>query len=365
MNMKRYTPVLLDSRRYGPGQYAFASTMADDGRILVNVGGRYSLYSEDGGVTFQGIDKPEVPAFYRLQDGSFIAFSFQNQVLKKFDPKQRPIPYVMKIIRARSMEEVLSGSYTCSFAVVDIPDLAIGYGDSGDQDNYHTGSVDHGVVEMPNGDIIITMYGQFGADKNRVEYFDKYDFFQYRSWCLISRDGGKTFSYLSTIADCQTSPIDPRAEGYCEPDLVHVGGGHLVAAIRTGGHEVYTPLYAAHSFDAGKTWEPPLKMYDFGVFPKIIKLQNGALVCSAGKIGSFLLFSGDDGLTWSEPFYICDNDGQWDRGPSGYTTLLETAPNEILVIYDETEDKTSLVVEKPEDRRIVFINRYRIDCNED
>ena len=362
--MKRYTPILLDACRVGPGQYASSSTVSKDGRILVNVGGRYSLFSEDRGVSFKRLDLPDVPAFHRLSDGSYVAFSFHNQVLKKFNPIQKPIPYVMKIMRAASFEDILSGHYACSFSSVDIPDLAVGYGDSGDKDNYHTGVIDHGVVEMPNGDIIITMYGQFEADVQKVDYFDKYDFFQYRSWCLISHDGCKTFSYLSTIADCQSAPIDPRAEGYCEPDLLHVGDGHLVAVLRTGGHEVYTPMYVAHSYDSGKTWEKPFKIHDFGVFPKLIKLQNGSLVCSAGKIGSFLLFSSDDGLTWSEPIYICDNDGQWDRGPSGYTTLLETAPNEILVIYDETEDKTSIVVEKPEDRRIVFIHRYKIETTE-
>ena len=69
--------------------------------------------------------------------------------------------------------------------------------------------------------------------------------------------------------------------------------------------------------------------------------------------------SGDEGYTWSEPFIVAENDGQWDRGPSGYVSIFETRPNEILIVYDTTEDKVSDDIKLGE-RRIVYMSRYRV-----
>lgn len=80
-----------------------------------------------------------------------------------------------------------------------------------------------------------------------------------------------------------------------------------------------------------------------------------------GKWDTFFLTSEDEGKTWSKPYVIAENDGQWDRGPSGYTTVFETEPNTLLVVYDTTLDKVSEDI-KPGERRIVFMSRYRVIC---
>lgn len=102
--------------------------------------------------------------------------------------------------------------------------------------------------------------------KSKLDYFKNYDFYQYRTWCIVSHDNGHTFEYLSTIADCGTYPV-PDGEGYCEPDLVYLGNGHILAALRTQGHEVYTPLFCSHSYDSGKTWSKPDEMILTVFFP--------------------------------------------------------------------------------------------------
>jgi len=361
--LKQYTPELISAVRWGIGQYACADTFTADGKILVGVNGWYYLFSKDRGVTWERIDIPkgkDSGRFIQLRNGTLFGLSLHNEVLRKFSPEQAKIPYVAKVNRAKSIEDAAAGQVEASFAVVDIPDLAIGYGDSGSKDDYFAGVMDHGIVEMPNGDIVATMYGQFKQDKSRVPYFKNYAFYQYRAWCIISRDGGKSFKYLSTIADVQTHPIDHAAEGYCEADLLHLGGNHLIAVMRTQGHEVYSPLYVNHSHDGGVTWGKPEKMNDFGVFPRLVRLTNGALVCASGKYHNFLLFSDDNGYTWSKPFVVAENRHPWDKGPSGYPTLIEVAPNEILLVYDDTEDRASDFAKNPHDRRIVYIHRYRI-----
>lgn len=353
---------LLSSLRYGDGHYPCGDTQ-DGKKINIGVGtlwGSYSLYSEDGGENWTRREnkKGESVRYLKLQDGTFLGFSFQNMATGNINPTQEKIPCVAKIYRADSMEKILRGEYSVDFSLIDIPGLSIGYGDSGVEDDYHCAVFDHGLIQLENGDLVATMYGQFRSDRNRVVYFEKYPFYQYRSWCIISHDNGKTWEFLSVIADTHTFPIDPTAEGYCEGDLLNLGNGHLLCALRTMGHEVYTPLYMTHSLDGGKTWQKPFAVHPDGVFPRLLQTANGAIVCTAGKKGIFLLAS-KDGYSWQEPFYVTDNDGQWDKGPSGYNTLIETAPNEILLVYDETEDRVN---EMPEGvmRRKVYINKYKI-----
>jgi len=97
----------------------------------------------------------------------------------------------------------------------------------------------------------------------------------------------------------------------------------------------------------------------FGVYPRLLKMKNGLIVCTSGKWDTFFLVSEDDGNTWSDRYIIAENDGQWDKGPSGYTSVFEVEPDVILVVYDDTEDRVS-ILPNPYDRRVVYAARYRI-----
>lgn len=358
-----YTFEHIDTKRFFPGMYPNARTISSDGKIHVHFGsnsGNKALYTENYGDDWEVIDKSRFGGFIELHDGSFLSVGFQNSVCKELvNPKaQEKIPYVLKIVRASSMDDIKTGNLQTEFCLVDIPDLAIGYGDSGDSDNYHTGGT-CGFIQAPNGDIFVAMYGQFKSDKTKLDYFKNYDFYQYRTWIIVSHDNGKTFEFLSTVADCQTYPYQPEAEGFCEPELLFIENEHLICVMRTQGHEVYTPMYVSHSYDMGKTWSSPEEINPYGVLPRLIKLSNGAVVLASGKWDTFLQISDDNGKTWSSPYVIKKNDGQWDKGPSGYVSLFETNPCEILVVYDHTED-TSPDFPKPEERRILFASRYKV-----
>lgn len=356
-----YTAELIDSKRMWIGHYPSSDTKAPDGRILVGTGdnlGGYGMFSCDKGDTWEIIrGMRSIPRMLNLSDGRYFATGFGNIAARHIDPeRQKKIPYVMKKMWADSFDDILDGNLQADFEVIDIPDLAVGYGDS---QNYHTGVTGSGLIELPDGKIMIAMYGQFKQDKTRLPYFEKYDFYQYRTWVMISHDMGETFEYLSTVADCQTYPFNPDAEGFCEPDLLYLGGEHILCVMRTQGHEVYTPMYASHSYDMGKTWSTPEVVAPYGVAPKLLRLSCGAIVCAAGKWGTFFLISDDEGKSWSDPVVLSANKGQWDRGPSGYVSLIETNPNEILIVWDETEDQTSDDIPQGE-RRIVYVNRYKI-----
>ena len=352
----------IDTKRWGIGNYPCRSAQ-DGSRLLVcagDNGGGYVLRTEDGGETWsQFRDSRRRGDFKRLADGSYITFGFHSAVEKCIDPEiQDKIPYILEIGRAGNYDAVAEGNIQREFTPVDIPDLAVGYGDSGDKSNYSTGAMASGIIQLENGDIIVSMYGQFKSDKSKLDYFTNYDFYQYRTWCIISHDNGKTFEYLSTVADCGTYPV-PEAEGYCESDLLYLGDGHILCAMRTQGHEVYTPMFFSHSYDSGKTWSKPEQLNPYGVLPRLIRMDCGAVVCASGKWDTFFLLSGDGGKSWSKPYVIAENDGQWDRGPSGYVTVAQIEPDILTVVYDTTEDKVSDDI-VPGERRIVYISRYRI-----
>ena len=88
-------------------------------------------------------------------------------------------------------------------------------------------------------------------------------------------------------------------------------------------------------------------------------MKNGLVVCTSGKWDTFLCVSEDGGHTWSDRHIIAENDGQWDRGPSGYTAVFEVEPDVVLALYDHTEDRVS-DFKNPYDRRVVYATRYRI-----
>ena len=335
-------PEIISKVCLGAGHYACNYTKSSDGRAIIPVhywDGKYLLRSSDNGASFEAAqipDKMRGVSFHEMRDGTFMSIGENNAVHRAiWDLDGEAIPFALAVYRAKSFDDILAGNVSTDICTVDIPELSAGYGDSG---NRHTGDA-ISWLELSSGDILVMMYGQFKTDTTLCPYFKEngdYDFYLYRTWALISHDGGRSFEYLTTVADTQTYPIaDVNAEGYCEAEAIEVSPGHLVAVIRTGGHEVYSPLYCSHSYDYGKTWGAPYEICPWGVLPRLLMMKDGILVCSSGHIHTMLLFSQDGGATWSEPFIVEECDGKWDRSPSGYTSVFECEPGVLSVVYDD------------------------------
>jgi hypothetical protein len=124
-------------------------------------------------------------------------------------------------------------------------------------------------------------------------------------------------------------------ESFTEPDIVDLGGGELLAVMRTGH---FAPLYSARSLDGGKTWDKPESLHILGLSPQLLLLDSGILVCVAGwrpskqnsyylaaiedyrqryqidvgihdvstAAGDYVMFSLDKGHTWSKPRRIAE-----------------------------------------------------------
>ncbi|MBE6714270.1 MAG: exo-alpha-sialidase [Ruminococcaceae bacterium] len=363
----KFTPVLLSEQRFGSGHYPYNGTQCPDGRIIVSVGPRpgekpYWLYSEDGGLSFEkkeGLARAAHAPFIRLKNGKYFSIGFDNAVFRSIlNPSQEKIPFMLAIHKAESFDDIMNGNVNTHFSNVDIPSLSQGFGDS---NNRFAGCAQTGLIELSNGDILAMMYGQFKEDRTLCPWLKEhgpYDFYLYRTWCIISHDGGESFEFLSTVADCNAYPIkDVNGEGYCETDCIEIENGHIVAVLRTGGHEIYSPLYIAHSHDYGKTWEAPYEICDWGVLPRIIKMSDGTLVISSGHIHTMLLFSEDNGKTWSEPCILEECDGKWGESCSGYNFITESRPGELTIVFDDPKEG---IAEKDSFPRRVYIRRYAI-----
>lgn len=343
---------LLEDKVILPGRW-YPNTLSDGkGNILIesnlsapapaqDENGRRSMvhFSQDAGKSWTPLPDLELGGIYCvLRDGSVVGLRYHNVIQDKLRKTQANKPFIAWLRRAPSLAALAGGDYEDDFVPMYIPELD---GTDGDSQNYCVGFIDHGFLQLPNGDLLCTMYGRFRGDDVPVPYFPQ-GAFQYRCWCCVSKNGGKTWDYLQTIGSNDILKLPAISEGYCEPDMVQLAGGDLLCVIRTGGSpssggngERYTPMMACRSADGGATWTKPEEFYRYGVWPNLLRMQNGLVVCTAGRPGVFLMESGDDGATWSAPEVVDSHDGDWGYASSGYNTLEEIEPGVLALFYDE------------------------------
>lgn len=137
------------------------------------------------------------------------------------------------------------------------------------------------IIEMPDGSWLMTMYGNFDQDTQTPPDRSSQSEVKYmmRAFVVSSRDKGRSWQYLSTIAAPRRG--DPIGEGFVEPAFARLPVGRLVCVLRTGHHY---PLYVVWSRDGGKTWTDPVYTgLDRGADPCLITLADGRLALSWGR----------------------------------------------------------------------------------
>ena len=229
----------------------------------------FSLWSSDQGRTWY--TRPPLPgaSILQLLDGSFYALDGETRTT------ERPGVFLGKGTHLGSLKNVqtLPRQFEIPVTVKRWTPLT---GDTGIE--VSTPGLGGPIVEMEDGTLLQSCYGNFRGDTVPIEGFvatrgEKW--FKYRSYLLRSVDRGKSWGYFSTIAYDGES----GQESFCEPALVHLGGGELLAVMRTGR---FAPIYQARSLDAGKTWQRPKSLHILGLSPAMVILGNGALVCTFG-----------------------------------------------------------------------------------
>lgn len=186
-----------------------------------------------------------------------------------------------------------------------------------------------------------------------------------------STDEGRSWTIQSRIPFTPDVKIDSMAKdriGFSEPAYEVLSDGSLLCVIRSADGDGVTngvgngPMYASRSIDMGKTWTKPEVIAPAGALPRLLRLENGVTVLSAGRPGIQLRFS-KTGLndSWTDPFEMLPYDSHSLQEQylvtCGYTGLLPTGPNRFLIIYSDFRYKNTA----NENRKAIKIREVIVD----
>jgi hypothetical protein len=331
-----------------------------------------TIVSRDGGKSWKHIPlKPGENGLnlegggLQLRDGRIIALDTY------VTPGKEPNQGVGQLYESTDDWQTVAGPIDIPFELPEI-DFYVSKDDGGRP--HDAARLHRRILELPNGDLLTTMYGCLKGDNTPCTY--RPTMMKSRALLVRSRDGGRSWQLVSTIA------VDPSVgtEGFNESVLGRVSAGQhagrLICLMRTGRE-----LYEATSDDGGKTWAPAKPLTFAGldirrtelwvdmfrhvkghggklideqnlddlegavVDPDLIELRSGLLVAAFGvRIpqkacwphcqhfwnGNYLAFSADGGKTW--PNVVRLTSGVLT---THYMAIDETpTDNEIFVLYD-------------------------------
>ena len=167
------------------------------------------------------------------------------------------------------------------------------------------------VLRTRTGRLIGTAYG-VKENTSKAHIFSYY-----------SDDDGLTWQFLSTIAEPEFDDV----EGANESTLVELADGTILVIYRVDGDKA---CRQKRSIDDGKTWSKSELAVNFGASPHATLLENGTLALVTGRPGLYL-FLDFTGTGKNYQRYCL-----WKGSTSSYASILEVAPNEIMVVYDES-----------------------------
>jgi len=180
--------------------------------------------------------------------------------------------------------------------------------------SYHSHTGKSGVIELPDGTLLLALHGQGEADRAT------------RAYVMRSGDGGRTWGRPSTVAH------DPDGEiFFSEPAMVRLDGGRLLTMIRTEDY-----MYQAHSDDDGWTWQGVQRTPIWGYPAHLMQLRSGRVLCAYGyrrePYGIRAVISEDDGQTWDmDHVFVIRDDGL--HRDLGYPSSVQLNDGRILTTY--------------------------------
>lgn len=212
--------------------------------------------------------------------------------------------------------------------------------------DYHEGELllltSGNILPLGDGRLFATVYGRFAGDEALA----------LRVFAVTSGDGGFTWRYLSNVAGPEDVPDAPKKPRPSESNTVRLADGRLMCVYRVGSYLEYRKSYSG---DEGRTWTKPERMDGvWSVEPQVLRLGNGLILLSGGRLGLFLWVCADgEGRAWerinlaehhnallSDPSVrfsdaFCEAKAQFDpyQGTS-YTGMIPAGPDEALICYD-------------------------------
>jgi sialidase-1 len=189
------------------------------------------------------------------------------------------------------------------------------------------------IVELSDGTLLLSVYQ--GAPHKTDEV-----------WVIRSYDEGKTWGDpICMLSDPNGAHSQHYGVNYNETALLPLGNGKIVAMARADSSFFaagdYIPvggvgeLIFSSSLDGGLSWFPGKKSGLWGQPAHLCRLGDGRLLCTYGyrkkPYGVRASISEDEGLTWSEPIIIREDENiSWDVGYPSSVLLSDTS---VLTIY--------------------------------
>jgi sialidase-1 len=180
-----------------------------------------------------------------------------------------------------------------------------------------------GVLELPNGDLLLAVYGKNSGDTYETVKIIK------------STNVGLSWTVLATVAN---GPALGR--GYQEPALIRLASGTIRCEMRTTSNV----FYASNSTDSGATWSAPATdISSADGSPFLLQLASGRVLLTYRSFNTnkpIALRTADAALAaWTEEQVLDDESGT----STTYSEAVEVSPGMIAVLYGaEVGDQSTL-----------------------
>lgn len=294
------------SVEFGPGTHSEQFLALRDGALLYA-----DKFSTDGGRTWQGKTGGFGVGGTQLADGRAIGMDYRCLPIEGREGWYRA---------ARFISSDHGRQFAKSDAEFHVPEAKAAQGHG-----FHRGPLFmRSVIERADGSLVAFMAGWFKSDTALCPYGRGRPYS--RSYVCESGDGGKTWRYLATVGYAHIG-----SEGFNEGSMRRLPNGEWLAVLRTGNandiHCQDNPIMWGVSRDEGRSWSEPARTGVQGAFPSLAVQPDGVIVMSYGRPGAMVVFSSDNGRTWTDPVCV-------DATPySGYTSVASLGPGELLVAF--------------------------------
>jgi len=294
------------SVEFGPGTHSEQFLALRDGTLLYA-----DKFSTDGGRTWQGKTGGFGVGGTLLADGHAIGMDYRCLPIEGREGWYRTGRFVSSDNGRQSDR---------SDAEFHVPEAKAAQGHA-----LHRGPLFmRSIIERADGSLVALMAGWFKSDTALCPYGRGRPYS--RSYVCESGDGGRTWRYLATVGYAHLG-----SEGFNEGSMRRLPGGEWLAVLRTGNASDINcqdnPIMWSVSHNEGRAWSEPARTGVQGAFPSLAILPDGVIVMSYGRPGAMVVFSSDNGRTWTDPACV-------DATPySGYTSVASLGPGELLVAF--------------------------------
>ena len=301
------------------------------------------LDDRDAGLTYLGDGKMALTYF--CHPAEVYRTTWRNWILDDTDPQFRSMAEgFLKAYEHYTPEMNRTGSFIR---------LSEDYGKSWGAPIKSVVTAPHGVVKTISGRLLY-LGNEFPglphrydpslpATEDTVPLEDRGRLFLYESF-----DEGKTWEKVSKL-DLDYLTEEPHM--LCEPHIVELPSGELIAAIRAENKEALErfSLYFASSKDGGKTWSQAWEFGRIGSPPHLLLRRDGSIVVTYGRrrapFGNRASISYDGCRTFGEEIILSEA----RNGDLGYPATTELADGSLVTVYYqpfENDNRTSIFFTK-------------------